>query len=72
MIGGWLRRWAEGLRFPRLLALTAGIFALDLFLPDLIPFVDEILLGLSTLLLAAWRRRRKSPADVSGEVPRIP
>ena len=68
----WLRRWAEGLRFPRLLALTAGIFALDLFLPDLIPFVDEILLGLSTLLLAAWRRRRKSPADVSDQVPRIP
>ena len=44
----------------------------DLFLPDLIPFVDEILLGLSTLLLAAWRRRRKNPADVSDQAPRIP
>ena len=71
MIGGWLRRWAEGLRFPRLLALTAGIFALDLFLPDLIPFVDEILLGLSTLLLAAWRRC-KTPARASDQAPRIP
>lgn len=59
MIGGVLRRWAEGLRFPRLLALAASVFAVDLMLPDLIPFADELLLGLATLVLAAWRRRRK-------------
>ncbi len=70
MIGGLLQRWAEGLRFPRLLALTAGIFALDLFLPDLIPFVDEILLGLSTLVLAAWRRRRRNPAGAPDQAHR--
>ena len=63
MIAGPLRRWAAGLRFPWLLALTATVFGLDLLLPDLLPFVDEILLGLATLLLAAWRRRRQTPPD---------
>ena len=68
MIAGALRRWAAGLRFPWLLALTATVFGLDLLLPDLLPFVDEILLGLATLLLSAWRRRR-GPADAA-EPPR--
>ncbi len=40
------------LRFPYLFVLTAGVFFLDLLVPDLVPFADEILLGLGTLLLA--------------------
>lgn len=59
---GSLLRWAEGLRFPRLAALTASLFVLDLLIPDFIPFIDEILLGLATLLLANLRRRRQ-PAN---------
>lgn len=57
LTGALLRR-AENLRFPRLAALTAGLFVLDLLIPDVLPFVDEILLGLATLLLANLRRRR--------------
>ncbi len=34
------------LRFPYLFVLTAGIFFLDLLVPDVVPFADEILLGL--------------------------
>jgi hypothetical protein len=41
-----------------LLALCAVLFAIDLFVPDPLPFVDEIILGVTTLLLA--RRRRAS------------
>lgn len=52
-----LLRWAEGLRFPRLALLTAALFVVDLVVPDMIPFVDEILLGLATLLLSQLRRR---------------
>lgn len=54
-------RWAEGLRFPRLLLLTALLFLADLAIPDFIPFIDEILLGLATLILGRMRRRKKPP-----------
>lgn len=56
-----LLRFAERLSFPRLFALTATLFLITLLVPDPLPFADEILLGLGTLLLGAWRRRRQSP-----------
>lgn len=49
--------FAARLRFPWLFALTAALFLFDLLTPDPLPFVDELLLGLVTLLFAAWRRR---------------
>lgn len=57
-----LLRWAGGLRFPRLALITAGLFVADLVIPDLIPFVDEILLGLATLLLSQLRGRKQPVA----------
>jgi Family of unknown function (DUF6116) len=54
---GPLLGYAQRLRFPRLLALTAALFLFDLVIPDLIPFVDEILLALLTLLLGRWKKR---------------
>ena len=50
-------RYASNLRFPRLLAVTATLFVIDLIFPDMVPFVDEILLGLISLLLASPRKR---------------
>ncbi|MEG2805215.1 DUF6116 family protein [Stenotrophomonas sp.] len=49
--------WARRLRYPTLFKLTAGLFAVTLVVPDPVPFVDEILLGLGTLLLANWKNR---------------
>jgi len=62
-----LMRYASGLRFPRLLAITAALFVLDLLFPDVVPFVDEILLGLISLLLASLKKRtnRTSVANQS-------
>ncbi len=51
-----LLAWASRLRFPTLLAVTAGLFVLDLAVPDVIPFVDEVLLGLATAILASKKR----------------
>ncbi len=51
------------LRFPVLLAITAGLFLVDLVVPDVLPLVDEALLGLVTVLLASWRKRRVEPGD---------
>ena len=57
MIQDRLMQYLSGLRFPKLLALTALVFVLDLIIPDVIPFADEILLGLMTLLLAMLKKR---------------
>ncbi|RPE81790.1 DUF6116 family protein [Vulcaniibacterium tengchongense] len=46
------------LSFPRLFLLTGLLFLVDLVVPDLIPFADELLLGLGTLVLANWKKRK--------------
>ena len=45
------------LRFPALFAIATVLFILDFLIPDAIPFVDEILLGLSAALLALHTSR---------------
>jgi hypothetical protein len=51
-----LLRYFGNLRFPYLVAVTASLFVLDLLIPDMIPFADEILLGLLTLVLARMKK----------------
>jgi hypothetical protein len=58
-----IQRWAAGLRMPKLLALIATLFVVDLVVPDVIPLIDELLLGLGTLVLSNWRK--KPPIDVT-------
>lgn len=55
---GALLAFLGRLRFPLLFVITAGLFAIDLVVPDVIPFADEILLGLGALLLSRWKVRR--------------
>ena len=57
MIIDFVRLYASRLRFPTLFTITAIVFVIDLVVPDLIPFVDEVLLALGTLLLAALKKR---------------
>jgi hypothetical protein len=56
-----LLNWARGLRYPTLFKLAAGLFLVDVLLPDPLPFVDELLFGLVTLLLANWKDRKNAP-----------
>ncbi len=56
---GFFWRFARSLRFPQLFVLVAGLFLVDLWIPDLLPFADEIFLGLVTLLLGNWRKERQ-------------
>ena len=58
MIGQLVTRFASGLRFPALFGLVGGLFVVDLLVPDLVPFFDELMLALGTLLLGALRKRR--------------
>ena len=63
-----LLAWARRLRYPTLFKLTAALFAISVLLPDPLPFVEEIMLGLGTLLLANWKNR-KAPTPGNGEPP---
>lgn len=62
--------WAARLERPRLLALIGGLFLLNLLIPDFLPFIDEILLGLGTLVLAS--RKKPEPPAPPGPPPASP
>ena len=47
----------ESLRFPWLLLVTLVLFLVNVFVPDVIPFVDEILLALIAVVLARLKRK---------------
>lgn len=55
--------FARRLRFPQLFIVVAALFVADLIVPDAIPFVDEILLGLATLLFGSWKESRQERHD---------
>lgn len=58
-----LLRFLGRLRSPVLFVLIASLFLLDLVIPDVLPFADEILLGLATLMLARWRKPEAKEAE---------
>jgi hypothetical protein len=70
LVGALVARYAARLRFPQLFAFTGTLFLLDMLIPDLIPFMDEMMLGLLTLLLGMWRKT--SPQAPSHEGPKPP
>ena len=53
-----LMRYLGRLSHPRLFMVFAGLFVLDTLTPDFIPFADEILLGLATMIFANWKKTR--------------
>jgi hypothetical protein len=55
---GLIRRFVSGLSFPKLFLLLSGLFLLDLLVPDMIPFLDEMFLGTLTVLFGMWRDRK--------------
>jgi len=57
---GPLMKFAATLRFKWLFLATLGLFVVTLLTPDLVPFADEILFGLATLVLSQWRKRGDS------------
>lgn len=51
-------RYLESLRFPVLLVVTAIVFIVNVLVPDVLPFVDELLLALVVALLARLKRKK--------------
>ena len=65
--------YARQLRFPKLFAITVLLFLTDLFIPDFIPFADELLLGLVAMILASVKQRRRDSLEAvhPAEAPRL-
>lgn len=59
-IGRMITRMTAGMRFPTLFLIVGGLFLLDLVVPDLIPFYDEILMAMLTVLIGSIRRRGRT------------
>lgn len=57
MIPGFVRRFLERRRFPTLLLIAAALFLVNVFIADPLPFVDEVLLLIATLLIGSLRKR---------------
>lgn len=51
------------MRFPQLFLLFGALFLADLLIPDVIPFIDEIILGTLTMMTAMWQRERPSAQE---------
>lgn len=66
-VAGVFLRWASRLRFPYIFLLLSGLFILNIFIPDVIPMVDEIIMGLAAVLLGSLRK--KPEEEKSGELP---
>ena len=58
-VGTLLQRALGRLRFPWLFLLTVVAFVVNVIVPDPIPLMDEILLGLVGLLLGSLREERR-------------
>ncbi len=59
-------KYANQLRFRNLFFIVITLFFVDLLIPDFIPLVDEIILGLLAIILANWKKERNQ--DKEGKV----
>ncbi|MCD9028607.1 hypothetical protein LDO26_10355 [Luteimonas sp. BDR2-5] len=61
--------WLGKLSYPRMFVVIAVLFGITVLVPDPIPFVDELLLGLTTIALA---NRKKKQRGTAGDPTRAP
>lgn len=64
---GPIMGFASRLRFPTLFFITLGLWAINMIIPDPLPLIDEIVMGLLTLMLATWKNRKQAPGAPAGE-----
>lgn len=71
-IQSFFTRYLEELRSSQLLMLLTGLLMLDLVVPDPLPFLDEAVLGLVTLVVTRWKMRARDTADTINVTPPTP
>lgn len=57
----FIQQTISRLKFPQAFAFFVALFLFDLIIPDFVPFIDEILLGLGAALFGMWRERVSVP-----------
>lgn len=62
-----LSRYLESLRFPWLLLLATVLFVVNLFIPDALPFIDEILLAVVAIILGKLKRKPENGDEAANE-----
>lgn len=67
-IPGW-RKAVEKLSTSQLFWFVTVLFLVDLAVPDPLPFVDEVLLGLVSILVARWQLSRATTDDEEPHKP---
>lgn len=67
-----LLAWLGRLSYPKLFVVAAALFVANVFLPDPLPFVDELLLGIGALMISRRKRRPDPPGGrvIDGEARR--
>lgn len=65
-ISSLVQQIASRLRYPQLFAVVLVLFLIDLVVPDFIPFADEILMGLLTVILGSLRPERWREDEAAG------
>jgi len=61
--------YANQLKYKKLFLLILSLFVIDLLVPDMIPMIDEIILGLLTIILANWKKEKEEKGTlIEGEI----
>ena len=66
---GEVRGMLGRLRHPWLFGIAAVMLVADLAIPDIVPFVDEVLLAAATTGFALLRKRRTEKTAVATDAP---
>ncbi|HSH26712.1 MAG TPA: DUF6116 family protein [Wenzhouxiangella sp.] len=64
---GPIQRFLERRRFRTLFMILAGLFVANVFIPDPIPFIDEALMLVATVIVGSVGKRKKGAPGKSGE-----
>ncbi len=59
--------YASRLRHPQLFALVLVLLLLDTLVPDFIPFLDELILGIIAIILGTRRKKLEDRPTIEGE-----
>lgn len=63
--------FANTLKFKNLFFIVICLFVINLFIPDFIPLIDEIILGLIAIILANLKKEKQQVKEgnlIEGEV----